>query len=79
MTKAEITKCYKKAKEGYKEEYLNNCECDGIALWDKKKYVTLSGAAALIRWQCIYLNGEWDSEMLSECFELLSKKAILIN
>ena len=78
MTKAELTRVFNKAEEGYQERYLDNTECDGIGTWSAKRAVTLDGAVAFLRWQALFINGNWDSEMLGECFWLLGKKALLI-
>ena len=51
----------------------------GIAVDRYTRYVTLAGAAAHIRWQCLLFSGEWDGEALQDEMFLLRKYAVLLD
>jgi len=43
-----------------------------------KKYCTIKQVAALLRWQALQLNGEWDSEELDSIFKIAQKKFLVL-
>jgi len=52
---------------------------DARLLFDfDKKYCTIKQVAALLRWQALQLNGEWDSEELDSIFKIAQKKFLVL-
>ena len=78
MNKAELARVYERAKRGPVEGNAIE-ELEGLAYWKERRPVTLEGAAAMLRWQALCLDGSWDYEALSECLGALGKKALLID
>ena len=78
MTKQEIAKVYQAAQQ-ITTTNEDLCAWDDVCDWTEKHYVTIKQGAALLRYQALQLNGEWNSEALRECFWILSKKTILVD
>lgn len=87
MNKTELNKVMQKANElkGSDIDLGAAAEpCAGIALKNfndgmGKKPVSLLAAAALVRYQAMQFNGEWNQEELSDTLWLLGKRTTLID
>lgn len=53
---------------------LHGCGLPGF----KPVVVTLEMVAKLLRWQCLQLNGQWDSEALQDCREISKKRFLVV-
>ena len=77
--KAEIQAVVARASQG-EVPGGDACQFDGCAYWrGPKHYVTLNDAAAFIRWQCLFLTGEWDRDELQRCCEILRRACVIVD
>ena len=80
MTKEQLTSAMQIARSGRDLTQYDDSILDGIGLssFESPVYVCIEAVARFLRWQCIYLNGGIDSEMLNECSALLRKRAMVL-
>ena len=82
MTKPEFAKAFEIAKDFDNSPTIMDVDIaifDGFDLNDfNPVYVTLRQIARLIRYQALYLSGEWDSEALNEIGHFGKKRFIVI-
>ena len=78
MTKTDLDIIFHRAYEPVEDYNSKLVACEGIAFWEKRREVTLEEAAALVRWQALQFDGEWDGEALRDTRYLLRTKATLI-
>lgn len=56
------------------DSVLHGCALPGF----KPVYATLEACAKLLRWQCLCLNGQWDSEAFNELCGIFRRKVTII-
>ncbi|MCK9369892.1 hypothetical protein M0R04_08310 [Candidatus Dojkabacteria bacterium] len=79
MNKQELTQAVTMAKDRTVKEPTDISIFGGFGLKDfEPVYVTLDKVAALINWQCLQFNGEYDAEALNEIAIAGRKKFIII-
>ena len=81
MTKQEFTKVVKKAREWEKGRAywdLAATTADVIHGADGKAAVEVENLAAVVRYQCLMLNGEWDAREMQTMWEWFKWKVIVV-
>jgi hypothetical protein len=80
MTREELSRAFFLAKNRHTEEPTDLSIFDGFGLQDFEKVnVTIDSVAALINWQCLQFNGQYDPVALNEVAEHGRKKFIVID
>jgi len=78
MTKSELSQAVNKALSNENLGEVPNV-VDGYGLPDfKPVHITLNNLAALVRWQCVQLNGSLDSTALNELAQIGKKKFLIL-
>ena len=75
MTRKEFAKLVSKAEKGPVFENLQDVNAalipfDGCALHNERFLATEKQVINFIRYQCLYLNGDWDMRELEECAKI---------